>query len=180
MSSSLNVEKTVFDLDIFHQILVAMDGYAVLPDHASDEVGLEPLDPWDLPGMPNISPDTWRYHVGFAIDRGFVQCWTPLQVTRHRNDVRSSGSLKGTSRGGRATMSYSEDPNVSSELRPARLTYSGKEFIDNLNNQSVKVRAVDALRTWGLPVAMQVVSEAAKHLLGAEVPSTSNANQTSA
>ena len=169
MASKLNVQPTVFDLDIFQQILVAMDGYAVLPDLAGDEDSTQQVDPWDLPGMPNISPDTWRYHVGFAIDRGFVQCWTPRQVTRHNNQVRVSGSLKGTSRGGSATVLYSEDPNVSSELRPARLTYAGKEFIDNLNNQSVKDRAVDALKTYGLPVAMQLVSEAAKYLLGTEV-----------
>lgn len=60
---------------------------------------------------------------------------------------------------------HGQDPNVSSELRPARVTYAGKEFIDNLNNPSVKAKAVEAVKQWGLPMMMQVVTEAAKQLI---------------
>ena len=183
MPAEMNVERNAFDLDVFQQILQAMDGYPTLPSkYGSDDDKEDPVlvDPWELPGMPSVSLDSWRYHIGFAIDRGFVQCWTPNQVTRSSNTVRMSGSLKGTSRGGRATVSYSEDPNVSPELRPARLTYAGKEFIDNLNNQSVKGKAIDALKTWGLPAAMQIVSEAAKNMLGTEGMPNVLANQPSA
>ena len=68
----------------------------------------------------------------------------------------------------RRPQSHGQDPNVSSELRPARLTYTGKEFIDNLNNPSVKAKAVEAVKQWGLPVMMQVVTEAAKQLIPTE------------
>ena len=63
---------------------------------------------------------------------------------------------------------HGQDPNVSSELRPARLTYAGKEFIDNLSNPSVKAKAVEAVKQWGLPMMMQVVTEAAKQLIPTE------------
>ena len=183
MLPELNVERNKFDLDVFQQILQAMDGYPTLPSkYGGDDDKEDPVlvDPWELPGMPSVSLDSWRYHIGFAIDRGFVQCWTPNQMTTSRNRVRMSGSLKGISTGVNARVSYSEDPNVSSDLRPARLTYAGKEFIDNLNNQSVKDKAIDALKTWGLPVAMQVVSEAAKNILGTEGTPNLPANQASA
>ena len=63
---------------------------------------------------------------------------------------------------------HGQDPNVASELRPARLTYTGKEFIDNLNNPSIKAQATEAVKQWGLPVMMQVVTEAAKQLIPTE------------
>lgn len=165
MASEFNVERSTFDLNIFQQILEAMDGYPTLPSYQGDEENLAPVEPWQLPGMPEVGLDAWRYHVGFAVDRGFVQCWTPSQQTRTRNDVHIGGSLKGVSRGERTRTFYEHDPNVASELRPARLTYAGKEFIDNLNNQSVKDKALDALKRWGVPMAMQVVTEAGKQLL---------------
>ena len=166
MASEFNVARSTFDLNIFQQILEAMDGYPVLPSFQGDEENGAPVEPWQLPGMPEVDLDAWRYHVGFAVDRGFVQCWTPSQRTRTQNDVRFAGSLKGTSRGERTITSYERDPNVSSQLLPARLTYAGKEFIDNLNNQSVKDKALEALKRWGLPMAMQVVTEAGKQLVG--------------
>ena len=72
----------------------------------------------------------------------------------------------------RKPPAHGQDPNVSSELRPARLTYAGKEFIDNLNNPSVKAKAVDAVKQWGLPVMMHVVTEAAKQLVPTEQTAT--------
>ncbi len=57
---------------------------------------------------------------------------------------------------------YDRDPNVSSQLQPARLTYAGKEFIDNLRNQSVKEKALTVLKDHGLPAAMQIIVNAAK------------------
>ena len=60
---------------------------------------------------------------------------------------------------------HGQDPNVASELRPARLTYAGKEFINNLNNSSIKAKAVESVKQWRLPVMMQVVTEAAKQLI---------------
>ena len=183
--ADLNVERTTFDLDVFLQILQAMDGYPTLPsayqgEDDDDEPNL--VEPWDLPGMPSVSLDSWRYHVGFAIDRGFVQCWTPSQQTRTRHNVRQSGSLMGTVMGETSSTRYSRDPNVSTDLQPARLTYAGKEFIDNLSNQSVRDKAAAALKQYGLPVAMQVVIEAAKQWVGSEAssPTLTAANQPSA
>ena len=72
----------------------------------------------------------------------------------------------------RKPPAHGQDPNVSSELRPARLTYAGKEFIDNLNNPSIKAKAVDAVKQWGLPVMMHVVTEAAKQLVPTEQTAT--------
>ncbi len=158
MCNEFNVERTSFDLDTFQQILEAMDGYHVLPRERLTGNSRFEVEPWELPNMPNVSADIWKYHVGFAVDRGFVACWTPEQTAHHVDMV---GNVSET-----ITL-YEQDPNVSSVLRPARLTYAGKEFIDNLKNPSVKDRALDALRTWGLPVAMRVVTEAAKNgLLG--------------
>ena len=57
------------------------------------------------------------------------------------------------------------DAQVSSELAPARLTYAGKAFIDNLNNPSIKEKAVEALQKWGIPAMVQVVLDAVPNLL---------------
>ena len=135
MASELNVERSTFDLDIFQQILEAMDGYPILPSYQGDEENQTPVEPWQLPGMPEVGLDTWRYHVGFAVDRGFVQCWTPNQRVQTRNNVRMAGQMKGISTGERSTTFYERDPNVSSQLMPARLTYAGKEFIDLTRTQ---------------------------------------------
>ena len=171
MSARLNVEHTEFDLDTFQQILEAMDGYHVLPwrtdlaDGSSTEVY-----PWALPGMPDVSVDVWRYHVGFAIDRGFVECWKP-DVYEPRPDVYydsyqfqedeqiAAGEI------GFRPRHRSIDVGVSSGMRPARLTYSGKEFVDNIRNPFVKAQAVDAVKNYGVPVMMEVVKLAAPQLL---------------
>ncbi len=154
MATEFDVEWTPFDLDTFQQILEAMDGYFVLPKTRSTENSRQPVDPWELPNMPTVSLAAWKYHFGFAVDRGFVACWTPQQTSEHI-DMIGNQSVSVTI--------YDRDPNVSSELQPARLTYAGKEFIDNLRNPSVKDRAITALRSWGLPMAMEVVTEAAKN-----------------
>lgn len=156
MVDVFDVPRTPFDLDTFQQILEAMDGYSVLPRHKLDGVSQVPIEPWNLPGMPDVGSSSWKYHVGFAIDRGFVDYWTPRKTEQHI-DVIGNTSYTLTD--------YDRDPNVSSCLQPARLTYAGKEFIDNLKNQTVKEKALQALSEWGLPVAMQVVTEAAKNLL---------------
>ena len=169
-----NVERAEFDLDTFQQILEAMDGYYVLPwlKQTDEDHNQKPdVEPWELPGMPPVSEDTWRYHVGFAVDRGFVECWTlePDQGPKvgpmkdaflHQMARMSEREVKPLSRG--------HDPNVSSELRPARLTYAGKEFIDNLKNPSVKAKALEAAKRWGVPAMMQVAVEAAKNLVAAD------------
>lgn len=158
MSTEFDVKRTPFDLDTFQHILEAMDGYYVLPRVRSTETSREPVDPWELPNMPDVSLDSWKFHVGFAVDRGFVACWTPQQTSQHIDMIGNTSE---------SVTLYERDPNVSSDLQPARLTYAGKEFIDNLRNPSVKERAMKALRSWGLPVAMEVVTEAAKNgLLG--------------
>ena len=80
MPSAFNVERTEFDLDTFQQILEAMDGYHILPwlKKSGDGDGTTvDVEPRELPCMPSVSVDAWRYHVGFAIDRGFVECWSP-------------------------------------------------------------------------------------------------------
>lgn len=153
MDSDLNVERTPFDLDTFQQILEAMDGYYVLPRVQTTAVSQRPVEAWNLPGMPDVSVDSWKYHLGFAVDRGFVKCWTPRQTEQH---IEYIGNTSET-----VTL-YDQDPNVSSQLRPARLTYAGKEFIDNLKHPSVKEKASDALKNWGLPLAIEVVTEATK------------------
>ena len=175
MPSEFNVERTEFDLDIFQQILEAMDGYHILPwlkkSGDGDDTTLD-VEPWELPGMPSVGVDAWRYHLGFAIDRGFVECWSPdskdaptfrpmREITLERVAMMLNKENKPPAHG--------QDPNISSQLRPARLTYAGKEFIDNLNNPSIKAKAVDAAKQWGLPVMMQVVSEAAKQLIPTEL-----------
>ena len=158
MSTEFDVKRTLFDLDTFQQILEAMDGYYVLPRVQLTGNSQESVAPWELPNMPDVSVDSWKYHVGFAVDRGFVACWTPQQTSQQIDII---GNLS------ESTTLYEHDPNVSSELQAARLTYAGKEFIDNLGNPSVKSRAMVALKNWGLPVAMQVVTEAATNgLLG--------------
>ncbi len=179
MPPEFDVKRGTFDLNTFQQILEAMDGYPILPSYQGDEEDGLPVEPWQLPGMPDVDLDTWRYHVGFAVDRGFIQCWTPSQQTQTRNHVRRGGILNGTSSGGRTTTYYNLDPNVSSHLRPARLTYAGKEFIDNLNNQSIKDKALEAFNKWGLPMAMQVVTEAGKRLLPTEETANAPASQSS-
>ena len=80
MPSEFNVERTKFDLDTFQQILEAMDGYHILPwlkTSGQDDNKMIDVEPWELPDMPEVSVDAWRYHVGFAIDRGFIECWSP-------------------------------------------------------------------------------------------------------
>ena len=156
MAYEFDVPRTPFNLDTFQQILEAMDGYSTLPTYKSNGASKVAVEPWELPGMPDVDVSTWKYHVGFAIDRGFVACWTP---EKHEEHIDSIGNVSYTD------TRYDRDPNVSSVLQPARLTYDGKAFIDNLKNRPVKEKAVDALNEWGLPMAMQVVTEAAKNFL---------------
>ena len=57
-----------------------MDGYHILPwlkTSGQDDDKMIDVEPWELPDMPEVSVDAWRYHVGFAIDRGFIECWSP-------------------------------------------------------------------------------------------------------
>ena len=174
MPSAFNVERTEFDLDTFQQILEAMDGYHILPwlkksgDGDSTTVDVEP---WELPCMPSVSVDAWRYHVGFAIDRGFVECWSPDATDAFRvgsfSEIARNHMVR-ISNKQRKPPAHGQEPNVSSQLRPARLTYTGKEFIDNLNNPSIKAKALEAVKQWGLPVMMQVVTEATKQLIPTE------------
>ena len=180
MTMKLNVEKAEFRLETFETILKAMDGYHKLPwrrdpyaEDGSRIYGSKPevVEPWHLPGMPEVSIDVWRYHVGFAIDRGLVECWKPAQyVPRHplyyethdfewdmevaENQINYLPPYRGT------------DVQVSSEMAPARLTYAGKAFIDNLNNPTIKEQATEALIKWGLPTMMQVVLDGVSSLLG--------------
>ena len=170
MSATFNVERTEFDLDTFQQILEAMDGYHVLPwltklaNGSSTEVY-----PWSLPGMPDVNLDVWRYHVGFAIDRGFVECWEPdayepqpahyLDSSQYQLDEQIAADEIGFRPRQRGI-----DVSVSSMRLPARLTYSGKEFVDNIRNPSVKAQAVDAVKNYGVPVMMEVVKLAAPQL----------------
>ena len=158
MSNEFNVSRTEFDLDTFQKILEAMDGYYVLPTAQAIGSSKMTIEPWNLPDMPDVSLDSWRYHIGFAIDRGFVACWTPEQTVEH---IDSLGNRS------QSITIYDHDPNVTSVLRPARLTYAGKEFIDNLKNPSVKEQAATALKRYGLPFAIHLVTEAATNgLLG--------------
>ena len=158
MPNEFDVLRTEFDLDTFQQILEAMDGYYVLPTAQSTGSSKKTVEPWDLPEMPDVSLDSWRYHIGIAIDRGFVACWTPQQTVEH---IDSLGNRS------QSTTIYDNDPKVTSLLRPARLTYAGKEFIDNLRNPSVKEQAATALKRWGLPFVIHMVTEAATNgLLG--------------
>ncbi|MYC32874.1 MAG: hypothetical protein F4X64_06820 [Chloroflexi bacterium] len=174
MSTDFNVERNTFDLDTFQQILEAMDGYHVLPwlkKSGSDVGESTDVEPWELPDMPQVSVDNWRYHVGFAIDRGFVECWTPdmkdYPTVRPMKDVFFEQMAMAANRKIKPTA-HGQDPNVSSQLRPARLTYAGKEFIDSLKNPSVKEEAVEALKKYGVPTMMQVAVEAAKHFIPTE------------
>ncbi len=60
MPSEFNVERTEFDLDTFQQILEAMDGYHVLPwlkTSGDDDDKMVDVEPWELPGMPEVSVD---------------------------------------------------------------------------------------------------------------------------
>ena len=152
MCSEFDVERSPFDLDTFQEILEAMDGYYVLPTVRTVGVSQQPVEPWDLPTMPSVSVDTWKYHFGFAVDRGFIECWTPQQMEEHVDHI---GNVS------QSVTLYDRDPNVSSGLRPARLTYAGKEFIDNLKNPPVRAKALEALKNLGLPFAMRIVEEAA-------------------
>ena len=172
MSAKFNVERTEFDLDTFQQILEAMDGYHVLPWLMElDNGSSTDVYPWALPCMPDVSPDVWRYHVGFAIDRGFIECWKPdayeprpafyyasSQFQVDEEIAEDEIDLRPRHRG--------IDVDVSSGMRPARLTYLGKEFVDNIRNDSVKVQAVDAIKSYGVPVMMEVVKLAAPQLFG--------------
>ena len=170
MSATFNVEHTEFDLDTFQQILEAMDGYYVLPWLTELANGFSTeVYPWALPGMPDVSVDVWRYHVGFAIDRGLVECWKPdpykpqpdfyYDTSQFQQDEQIAADEIGLRPRQRGI-----DVNVSSGMRPARLTYSGKEFVDNLRNPSVKAQAVDAVKNYGVPVMMEVVKLAAPQL----------------
>jgi hypothetical protein len=177
MKGEYNVRRTEFNLDTFQQILSAMDGYHVLPWRFSpDNTDAQPVTirPWELPGMPDVTVDDWRYHVGFAIDRGFVECWKPdphiPRTSNYYGSVNHQADEEIAQEELHVRPPYrGTDATVSSNLAPARLTYAGKEFIDNLNNPSVKERAVEALTRWGIPAMMQVVLEAGKSLLGAEI-----------
>ena len=129
-----------------------MDGYHVLPwlKKAGDDDGTTiDVEPWELPGMPSVNVDAWRYHVGFAIDRGFIECWSPdlmdKPTFRPMRDfmMERVGQMLNKEK---KPPAHGQDPNVSSELRPARLTYARKEFVDNLNNPSVKAQAVEAIK----------------------------------
>ena len=178
MPMEYNVEHAEFNLDTFQQILKAMDGYHKLPwrrDHYNED-GVRILNaqpeliwPWELPGMPDVSVDVWRYHVGFAIDRGFVECWKPdpheprhplyYETTQFEWDLEVAQEEMNL-----RPPYHGTDAQVSSELAPARLTYSGKAFVDNLNIPSVKERAIDALIKWGVPAMMQEVLKGVHNL----------------
>ena len=181
MITKFNVDRTEFDLDTFQQILKAMDGYHKLPwrrDHYTEDgvriSGSRPeiVCPWELPEMPAVSEDVWRYHVGFAIDRGFVECWKPVPHEPRHPLYYESNQLEWDIEVQQEEMAYlppyrGTDAQVSSELAPARLTYAGKAFIDNLNNRSIKDEAVKALDKWGIPAMMQVVQQGMSKLLEA-------------
>ena len=99
--------------------------------------------------MPSVSVDAWRYHVGFAIDRGFVECWSPDATDAFRvgsfSEIARNHMVR-ISNKQRKPLAHGQELNVSSQLRPARLTYTGKEFIDNLNNPSIKAKALEAVK----------------------------------
>ena len=170
MNSEFNVKHTPFDLGIFYQLLKAMDGYFILPSVNLADVPPDCLEgckddgwrftdcvsdllnPWELPNMPNIGEDAWRFHLGMAVDRGFVACFTPED---RRIEIFDSGSQKST------YQMFSEDPAVSSLLRPARLTYLGKEFVDNYGNSKVKEKAIDVFGRHGISAAIEFITKAA-------------------
>ena len=177
MSTNFNVERTSFDLDTFQQILEAMDGYHVLPwrsEKSNLNQNPELIWPWELPGMPNVSVDIWRYHVGFAVDRGFIECWPPdpykpqpslyYETTQFEFDQELEREEEGFRPPNRGT-----DAHPSSRLLPARLTYSGKEFVDNLRNASVKARAAEAAKRFGMPAMIEVVKQAVDYLMPANI-----------
>ena len=178
MDGKYNIQRTEFDLETFLGILKAMDGYHVLPwRFTADTPDAFPktIRPWELPEMPDVPVDVWRYHVGFAIDRGFVECWKPdryepvppeyydtINFQMDQQIVEDELHMRPPYRG--------TDATVSSNLAPARLTYAGKEFIDNLKNPTVKDRAVEAVARYGVPVMMNLVSEATKFLSVTDTP----------
>ena len=167
MTLKLDIERAVFDLDVFQQILKAMDGYAVLPSwriYEEDPTNGSDILPWELPDMPDVSIDVWQYHVGLAVDRGFVQCKTPRQTQRtnyHQSMQRGQSTLRSST----TTTRHVVDPNVSSQLMPARLTWAGKEFVDSLNDSSIKEQAREAMEKWGPTIAIQMAVEAAKTII---------------
>jgi hypothetical protein len=171
MSAKFNVEHTEFDLDTFQQILEAMDGYYVLPWFTELANGSRTeVYPWALSGMPDVSVDVWRYHVGFAIDRGFVECWKPDAYEPRPDFYYDSFQFEQDEQIAADEIGFrprhrGNDVDVSSGRRPARLTYSGKEFVDNIGNPSVKAQAVDAVKNYGVPVMMELVKSAALQLL---------------
>lgn len=181
MAMKFNVERAEFRLETFEAILKAMDGYHKLPwrrdQYAEDGSRIyntqpELVLPWQLPGMPNVSVDVWRYHVGFAIDRGLVECWKPDQYVPRHPLYYETTQFEWDMEVAEGEMHYlppyrGTDIQVSTELAPARLTYAGKAFIDNLNNASVKEKATEALLNWGVPAMMQVVMTGINSLLGA-------------
>ena len=171
MPVKFNVDRTEFDLDTFQEILEAMDGYHVLPwlqefpDGSTTEV-----HPWALPDMPDVSVDAWRYHVGFAIDRGFVECRAPDPYGPRPDHYYDTYQFQVDERIAADEITFrprhrGTDANVSSRGLPARLTHSGKEFVDNIRNPSVKAQAVDAVKNYGVPVMMEVVKWATPQLL---------------
>ena len=73
-----------------------------------------------------------------SLDRIFITIQFQIS-NRYSNKLRRTKSeLRPRHRG--------NDVDVSSGRRPARLTYSGKEFVDNIGNPSVKAQAVDAVQ----------------------------------
>lgn len=182
MTIKLNVDRTHFDLDTFHQILKAMDGYHKLPwrrDRYTEDGGRifntkpEIVLPWELPDMPDVSVDVWRYHVAFAIDRGFVECWKPDPYEPRHPLYYETHQFEWDIEVQQEEMNYlppyrGTDAQVSSERAPARLTYAGKAFIDNLDNPSVKKRAFEALFQWGVPAMMNVVLDSVANVLSTD------------
>ena len=173
-----NVERTDFNLDTFQQILEAMDGYHVLPWLLeTGHIGDKPVEvePWQLDGMPDVSIDVWRYHVALATDRGFVECWKPDTYAPMPEYYFDSGQFERDEEIATQELRFrprhrGSDVNVSSRYRPARLTYAGKEFVDNLRNQSVKDRAADVVKEYGVPTMLAFVSRAAHQMLLSQLP----------
>ena len=85
MPSEFNVERTEFDLDTFQQIHEAMDGYHILPwlkKSGDDDGTTVDVEPWELPGMPSVSVDAWRYHVGLRSTAVSSSAGPPMPQTR--------------------------------------------------------------------------------------------------
>lgn len=182
MSDRLNVERTKFDLDTFQKILEAMDGYHVLPWRLEEgAINEKPrlVAPWELPGMPDVSVDVWRYHVGFAIDRGFVECWKPDPYEPRPWIYYESNQFEADLELAEDEMRFrppnrGTDANVSSRLLPARLTYAGKEFVDNLRNPSVKRQALEFVQRYGLPAVFELVKRAPDMLMPVDTASVAH------